>query len=574
MTQNFTTGVAFIAGGSVAGLSVCTTVGGMGLAGGFGAVGVGTTPVVAAGAVAGAATYGVFKAITEVDATAVGAVGIGAIGGVACSAVFGSFGLVAPKIGLAFGIGTVPMAGVGAVVGLAAYGVAKLLDESEVKETPAQVFERMEEKVLQMDFYSAAVEELELFLTGEDLNRKFTVLEVEDELQALKAELKNKVAKESSTTIEPEIVSPIPQSSLTWKSLHTLKGHLAAVNAIAITPDSDTLVSGSDDRQVNLWSLKTGQWLYSFTGQAEAVLSVAISPDGQQVASGSVDRKITSWQLNTRKFWRTFFYLNSPFSHDGFVNSLAFSPDGKYLASGGADNKIRIWGRYTGSLKRTLNGHTKAVLAVVFSPDGKVLVSSSADKTIRIWDFTTGKQHCILTEHLGSVNTFVITPDSQILISGSTDTTVKFWNLHSGKLLSTLSANSQAVSSLAISPDGKILAVCSKDGMIKLWNLHTREIIQTLVASSPVAFSPDGMTLVTGGNGGSLKIWTQTQNNMQSSGKWWQILGVDQNAHPRYVKLSYLRLARKYHPDVNSSENAKALMQLINQAYKHYQQQV
>ncbi|MCC5611266.1 hypothetical protein LC612_32090 [Nostoc sp. CHAB 5834] len=58
MTQNSKTGAAFIAGASVS-----VTVGGMGLAGGFGSVGIGATPVVAAGAVSGAAAYGAINAI-------------------------------------------------------------------------------------------------------------------------------------------------------------------------------------------------------------------------------------------------------------------------------------------------------------------------------------------------------------------------------------------------------------------------------------------------------------------------------------------------------------------------------
>ncbi|MEH2260556.1 hypothetical protein [Nostoc sp.] len=41
MTQNSKTGAAFIAGGTITGVSVSATVGGMGLAGGFGAVGIG-----------------------------------------------------------------------------------------------------------------------------------------------------------------------------------------------------------------------------------------------------------------------------------------------------------------------------------------------------------------------------------------------------------------------------------------------------------------------------------------------------------------------------------------------------
>lgn len=291
VTQNSKAGAAFIVGGTIAGAGVSATVGGMGLAGGFGAVGIGATPVLAAGAVAGAAAYGAINAITQGDAAAFATMGIGAVGGAGVYSVVGGMGLVAPKVALAFGIGAVPMAGIGAVVGLAAFGIAKLLDESEISETPAQLFERMEEKVLLMDYYSEAVIELEAFLSGEDLNQKFVVLEIEDELQALKAEFKKKsefvTPKPFTPNIEAEIISLTTQLPKTWRCVRTLKGHLAAVNAIAISPDSTTLISGSDDRQVNLWNLKTGKWLYTFSGQAEAVLSVAISPDGKQIARGA-----------------------------------------------------------------------------------------------------------------------------------------------------------------------------------------------------------------------------------------------------------------------------------------------
>ncbi len=584
MTQNSKTGAVLIAGGTLAGAGISTTVGGMGLAGGFGTIGIGTTPVVVAGAVAGAAAYGAFKAIAEGDVAAFGAMGIGAVGGAGVSSVVGGMGLVAPKVGLAFGIGTVPMTGIGAVVGLAAYGIAKLLDESGISETPVQLFERMEEKVLQMDAYSTALIELDLFLSGDNLNQKFAALEVEDELQALKAKLKKKsefvTPKPSTPNIEAERISLTTQLPETWGCVRTLKGHLAAVNAIAISPDGTTLISGSDDRQVNLWNLKTGKWLYTFSGQAEAVLSVAISPDGQQIASSSVDRKISSWQMGTRKFLHTFFYLNSPYSHNGFVNSVAYSPDGAILASGAADKTIRIWGGYTGTIKRTLNGHSDAVLSVTISPNGKILASGSADQTIRLWDLRNWQQCYILTEHLGAVNTLAICFNSQTLISGSTDATIKLWNLQTGELLCTLTGHSAAVLSIAISPDGKTLASASRDGIIKLWNLHTGELLQSLSGRNPVAFSPDGKTLVSGGNGGSIKIWSQMQSfdkftlDSVLSGEWWEVLGVNQSYHPKDVKLAYLRLVRQYHPDVNSSAIAKVSMQAINQAYKEFQEQL
>jgi phage shock protein A len=188
--KNIATGAAFISAGAIAGASLSSTIGGMGLVGSFGGIGIGAAPVVCVGAVTGAATYGALQAI-QGDKAAMSAIAIGSIGGATASSFIGSMGLVAPKIGLAVGVGTLPMAAVGGVVGLAAYGVAKILSETAISETPIQTFERMEEKILEMDFYSAAKQELQAFLSGEDLNPQFAALEIEDELQMLKKQLLN-----------------------------------------------------------------------------------------------------------------------------------------------------------------------------------------------------------------------------------------------------------------------------------------------------------------------------------------------------------------------------------------------
>jgi hypothetical protein len=120
-------GAALLTGGTVAGAGVSAVVGGMGLVGGFGGVAIGMAPVAAAGAVVGTAAYGAKKAIEEGDATAIGAVAGGAAAGAGVAAVVGGMGLALG--GTAVAIGMAPVAAAGAVVGLAAYGLNRLFNK-------------------------------------------------------------------------------------------------------------------------------------------------------------------------------------------------------------------------------------------------------------------------------------------------------------------------------------------------------------------------------------------------------------------------------------------------------------
>ncbi len=284
----------------------------------------------------------------------------------------------------------------------------------------------------------------------------------------------------------------------------TLAGHISSVWSLAISPDGQTLASGSADKQVKLWDLRTGALRRTLPLYANAVMSLALSPDGQTLASGSYTSIVLS-NLATGK------PLRSLSGHFDSIWSLAISPDGRTLVSGSADRTIRVWELSSGKLLRTITGHADWVYAVVISPDGQTLISGSRDNTIKLWRLSDGQPLGILSGHMGAVRCLAISPDGRILASGSWDKTIKLWNLQTGELIHTLSGHRSQVVSLAFDPKLPILASSSVDNTIKLWDVRTAALLQSLSGHSDwvlsVRFSPDGHTLTSGSKDTSIKVW-------------------------------------------------------------------
>ncbi|MEH2276031.1 MAG: hypothetical protein V7K40_14895 [Nostoc sp.] len=168
--------------------------------------------------------------------------------------------------------------------------------------------------------------------------------------------------------------------------IHTLQGHSSSVNSVAFSLDDKMLASGSDDKTIKLWDVKTGAQICTLQAHSGLVRSVAFSPDGKILASGSSDNTIKLWDITTGA------QIHTIQAHSDSLRSVAFSPDGKTLASGSSDNTIKLWDVKTGAQIRTLQAHSQWVWSVAFSPDGKTLASGSYDNTIKLWDVKTGGQ--------------------------------------------------------------------------------------------------------------------------------------------------------------------------------------
>ena len=82
-----------------------------------------------------------------------------------------------------------------------------------------------------------------------------------------------------------------------WKCLKTFQGHKNCINSVVLSSDGRTVVSGSGDKTLKLWSVSSGECLKTFQGHSNNILIVAFSPDGRTVVSGSSDMTLKLWGI-------------------------------------------------------------------------------------------------------------------------------------------------------------------------------------------------------------------------------------------------------------------------------------
>ncbi|XXX81951.1 TIR domain-containing protein [Sorangium sp. So ce134] len=154
-------------------------------------------------------------------------------------------------------------------------------------------------------------------------------------------------------------------------------------------------------------------------GHTWAVNACALSPDGQRIVSASVDRTLKVWDLATGEL------LSTLDGRSGWVNACAISPDGQRIVSASSDGTLKVWDLATGELLSTLEGHSERVTSCAISPDGQRIVSASHDRTLRVWDSLKGE---CLDVARGTSPFVSVAVSQQILCAG--DVNGNLWHLH------------------------------------------------------------------------------------------------------------------------------------------------
>ncbi|XP_014488247.1 PREDICTED: autophagy-related protein 16-1 isoform X1 [Dinoponera quadriceps] len=205
---------------------------------------------------------------------------------------------------------------------------------------------------------------------------------------------------------------------------HTLTGHCAKVMAAKFLGEPSKVVTGSYDRTLKIWDLRSKACIETKFAGSSCNDLVTSDGAGSTIISGHFDQRIRFWdtraesssndillegKVTSLDLSRDANYLLScvrddtvklidlrmkkivgSFSADGFKVGFdwaraAFSPDGQYIAVGSADGSVFIWSIATNLIETVLKGHTATVTAVSWHPHGTYLASVDRTKTVTVW---------------------------------------------------------------------------------------------------------------------------------------------------------------------------------------------
>uniref|UniRef100_A0AAY4D8S5 APG16-like 1 n=1 Tax=Denticeps clupeoides TaxID=299321 RepID=A0AAY4D8S5_9TELE len=207
-----------------------------------------------------------------------------------------------------------------------------------------------------------------------------------------------------------------------YRLRHTLTGHSGKVLSARFLLDNARIVSGSYDRTLKLWDLRSKVCMKTVFAGSSCNDIVCTE---QCVMSGHFDKKVRFWDIRAESIVRelellgrvTSLDLNhdrtelltcsrddlvkiidlrnntvrQTFSAQGFKcgsdwTRVSFSPDGSYVAAGSAEGVLFVWNVLTGKLDRTLDkGHSSAINAVSWSPSGTYVASVEKGSKTVLW---------------------------------------------------------------------------------------------------------------------------------------------------------------------------------------------
>jgi WD40 repeat protein len=309
-----------------------------------------------------------------------------------------------------------------------------------------------------------------------------------------------------------------------------LDGHRDTVRGVAFDSQNRFALTASEDGNVRLWNLESGQGMWLSKPRTMPILCMAVSADGHFIAAGGGKLETDPETEKTKGvdcvIWVWTRVDSDPHElrwHTRPVLSLAISSTDPPTLISAAGDGVQLWDLTPEKLKlgRPSNklflkpeaGHTNTVVGLAFSPDGRRVASAGRDGTVRVRDLadTVGQKIRVFKGHKGAVNCVAYSPNGRQLASGGKDGTVRLWNIEKAEA-KVFHGHSKPVRCVTFSSAGDRLVSGGDDGIVRVWVVATGQEVHRYGGPFfwsvwSVAVSSDGELVLSGDAQALVRLW-------------------------------------------------------------------
>ncbi|XP_056138950.1 autophagy-related protein 16-1 isoform X1 [Lampris incognitus] len=244
-----------------------------------------------------------------------------------------------------------------------------------------------------------------------------------------------------------------------------LTGSNAGITSIEFDSAGSYLLAASNDFASRIWTVDDYRLRHTLTGHSGKVLSARFLLDNARIVSGSYDRTLKLWDLRSKVCMKTVFAGSS-------CNDIVCTE--QCVMSGHFDKKVRFWDIRAESIVRELELLGR-VTSLDLNHDRTELLTCSRDDLVKIIDLRTNAVRQTFSAEgfkCGADWTRVtFSPDGSYVAGGSADGALYVWNVLTGKVDRTLDkSHSSAINSVAWSPSGAYVVSVEKGSKAVLWS--------------------------------------------------------------------------------------------------------
>ncbi|KAM9970288.1 hypothetical protein ACTFIR_002138 [Dictyostelium discoideum] len=271
--------------------------------------------------------------------------------------------------------------------------------------------------------------------------------------------------------------------------IHSFEEHGYGIGDLVSTSDNKQLFSCAE-KQLYQWDIASGQVIRRFqNAHNDTITSVCVNLDSTLLFSGSSDRLVKAWDLRTKSInpvqilddskdtitsiivnEQTITHNHSHGHSHGNNNNQPHTHTQKEVITSSVDGCIRTYDVRMGTL--VTYEDTIPISSVSITKDKKCFIASCTDETVKLIDIDSYetlreyKGHKNKVYKINSCSNF----DDSLIISGSEDNDFYIYELLSGKLLSKLSGHTNIITHVDSHPSKNQFITSSTDCTIRIWD--------------------------------------------------------------------------------------------------------